>query len=80
MSGQPGDLLDADPAMAHQAHERGPQLAWRPAIADPGRLAYALEHLPDIRRVEGGTAIELYIAAPDGLTGSVVVDVGLVEV
>jgi hypothetical protein len=22
---QPGDLLDADPAMAHQAHERGPQ-------------------------------------------------------
>src|SRR5206468_11654473 len=50
--GQPGDLLDADPAMAHQAHERGPQLAWRPAIADPGRLVYALEHLPDIRRVE----------------------------
>jgi assimilatory nitrate reductase catalytic subunit len=33
-----------------------------------------------VEDLEGGTAIELYIAAPDGLTGSVVVDVGLVEV
>jgi len=54
---QPGDLLNADPAVAHQAHERGPQLAWRPAVADAGRLAYAFEHLPDVRRVEGGAAM-----------------------
>ena len=30
--------------------------------------------------LEGGTAVELYLAAPEGLTGSVVIDVGLVEV
>lgn len=33
-----------------------------------------------VEDLEGGTAIELYIAAPQGLTGSVIVDVGLVEV
>ena len=33
-----------------------------------------------VEDLEGGTAIELYIAAPEGLTGSVIVDVGLVEV
>jgi assimilatory nitrate reductase catalytic subunit len=33
-----------------------------------------------VEDLEGGTAIELYIAAPEGLTGSVVIDVGLVEV
>jgi assimilatory nitrate reductase catalytic subunit len=33
-----------------------------------------------VEDLEGGTAIELYIAAPEGLTGTVIVDVGLVEV
>ena len=33
-----------------------------------------------VEDLEGGTAIELYLAAPVGLTGSVIVDVGLVEV
>jgi assimilatory nitrate reductase catalytic subunit len=33
-----------------------------------------------VEDLEGGTAVELYLAAPDGLTGSVIVDVGLVEV
>ena len=33
-----------------------------------------------VEDLEGGTVIELYIAAPEGLTGSVIVDVGLVEV
>ena len=33
-----------------------------------------LEDLP------GGTAVELWLAAPDGLTGTVIVDLGLVEI
>ena len=33
-----------------------------------------------VEDLEGGTAIELHIAAPQGLTGSVVVDVGLAGV
>src|SRR5262249_3743524 len=54
VSDQPGDFFDAYPAVAHQAHERGPELAWCPAIADPRRIAYAFEHLPDVPRVERG--------------------------
>jgi len=33
-----------------------------------------LEDLP------GGTTVELWLAAPDGLTGTVIVDLGLVEI
>ena len=33
-----------------------------------------------VEDLDGGTAIELHIAAPEGLTGTVVVDLGLVEV
>ena len=33
-----------------------------------------------VEDLEGGTVVELHLAAPDGLTGSVIVDVGLVEV
>lgn len=33
-----------------------------------------------VEDLEAGTALELHLAAPDGLTGSVVVDLGLVEV
>jgi assimilatory nitrate reductase catalytic subunit len=33
-----------------------------------------------VEDLEGGTAVELYLAAPEGLSGSVIVDVGLVEV
>ena len=33
-----------------------------------------------VEDLEGGTAVELYLAAPEGLAGTVVVDVGLVEV
>ncbi len=33
-----------------------------------------------VEDLEGGTAVELYLAAPEGLSGSVVIDVGLVEV
>ena len=54
MPGEAGDLLDADPAVAQQADERGPQLARRPALPGPGRGADALEHLPDVSRVQRG--------------------------
>ena len=39
-------------------------------------------HIPlrVVEDMEGGTAVELYLAAPAGLTGTVVVDLGLVEV
>ena len=33
-----------------------------------------------VEDLEGGTALELYLAAPEGSTGSVVVDLGMVEV
>ena len=33
-----------------------------------------------VEDLEGGTVVELHLAAPDGLTGSVIVDIGLVEV
>jgi assimilatory nitrate reductase catalytic subunit len=33
-----------------------------------------------VEDLEGGTAVELYIAAPEGMTGTVIIDVGLVEV
>ena len=33
-----------------------------------------------VEDLEGGTAVELYLAAPEGLTGTVIVDLGLVEV
>jgi assimilatory nitrate reductase catalytic subunit len=33
-----------------------------------------------VEDIEGGSAVELYLAAPEGATGSVVIDVGLVEV
>ena len=42
-------------------------------------LAFMFE-LRVVEDLEGGTAVELYIAAPEGLTGTVIVDVGLVEV
>src|SRR5690348_1537758 len=48
--GQPGDLLDADPAVAEQADKRGAQLARRPAVPGPGLGADPLEHLPDVAR------------------------------
>ena len=64
MPGQPGDLLDADPAMAHQAHERGPQLTWRPVIADARRFAYPPEHLPDVPCIEGGAEVGCEVLPP----------------
>ena len=33
-----------------------------------------------VEDLEGGTAVELHLAAPAGLTGSVIVDLGMVEV
>jgi hypothetical protein len=33
-----------------------------------------------VEDLDGGTVVELMLAAPDGLTGTVVVDLGLVEV
>jgi assimilatory nitrate reductase catalytic subunit len=33
-----------------------------------------------VEDLDGGTTIELHVAAPDGVTGSLVVDLGLVEV
>jgi hypothetical protein len=33
-----------------------------------------------VEDLDGGTVLELFLAAPDGVTGSVVIDVGLVEV
>ena len=53
---QAGDLLDADPAVAHQADKRGPQLAWCPAVPDPRLGADAFEHLADVPRVQHGAA------------------------
>src|SRR5207253_7442774 len=52
-----GDLRDADAAVAHQADEGGAQLARRPAVPDPGLGADALEHLPDVPRVQRGTQV-----------------------
>ena len=54
----------------------GEPMRWFP-IGAKGDVHVPLRVVEDL---EGGTAIELYIAAPEGLTGSVVVDVGLVEV
>ena len=44
--------------------------------------AKADTHVPlrVVEDLEDGTKVELYLAAPDGLTGTVVVDLGLVEV
>jgi hypothetical protein len=44
--------------------------------------AKADTHVPlrVVEDLEDGTTVELYLAAPDGLTGTVVVDLGLVEV
>jgi assimilatory nitrate reductase catalytic subunit len=44
--------------------------------------AKAEVHVPlrVVEDLDGGTVIELHLAAPEGLTGSVVVDLGLVEV
>jgi len=55
--GQPGDLRDADAMVAHQAHERGPELARRPAVPDARRRADSFEHLPDVPRVERGAEV-----------------------
>jgi assimilatory nitrate reductase catalytic subunit len=33
-----------------------------------------------VEDLDGGTVIEVHLAAPEGLTGSIVVDLGLVEV
>jgi hypothetical protein len=55
--GQPGDLLDADPAVAQQADEGGPQLARRPAVPDLRRRTDPLEHLPDVARVQRGAEV-----------------------
>ncbi|MET3803542.1 hypothetical protein ABIB25_000526 [Nakamurella sp. UYEF19] len=33
-----------------------------------------------VEDIDSGSSVELYVAAQDGLTGSVVIDVGLVEV
>jgi assimilatory nitrate reductase catalytic subunit len=33
-----------------------------------------------VEDLDGGTELELYLAAPDGVSGSVVIDFGLVEV
>jgi hypothetical protein len=49
-----GDLLDGDPLVAHQADERGPQLAWGPVIVGVGLGADASEHLPDVSGVQCG--------------------------
>jgi assimilatory nitrate reductase catalytic subunit len=46
-------------------------------IAAKGDVHVPLRVVED---VEGGTALELYIAAPDGLSGTVIVDLGMVEV
>ncbi|MGX1159696.1 hypothetical protein FBY31_1941 [Arthrobacter sp. SLBN-100] len=32
-----------------------------------------------VEDIEGGSAIELYLAAPEGVSGSVVIDLGMVE-
>jgi hypothetical protein len=54
VSDQPGDLLDADAIVAHQADERGPELARRPVVPDRRRGADSFEHLPDVPRVQRG--------------------------
>jgi assimilatory nitrate reductase catalytic subunit len=33
-----------------------------------------------VEDIEGGTALELHVSAPQGTTGSVIVDLGMVEV
>ncbi|WP_137149397.1 molybdopterin oxidoreductase [Mycolicibacterium sp. CR10] len=46
-------------------------------IAAKGATHVALRVVEDLL---GDTVLELYVAAPDGVTGTVVVDLGLVEV
>jgi len=43
--------------MAHEADKGSPQLAWRPAAPDSRFPAYSLEHLPAVRRVQGGAEL-----------------------
>jgi assimilatory nitrate reductase catalytic subunit len=46
-------------------------------IGAKGDVHVALRVVEDL---DGGTVLELYLAAPDGVGGAVVIDVGLVEV
>jgi hypothetical protein len=32
-----------------------------------------------VEDIEGGSAVELYLAAPEGVSGCVVIDLGMVE-
>ena len=45
------------PRVAHQAHERGPELARRPAIPDARRSADPFKHLPDVPLAERGAKV-----------------------
>jgi assimilatory nitrate reductase catalytic subunit len=46
-------------------------------IGAKGSIHVSLRVIEDL---EAGTTIELFVAAPDGMTGSAIVDLGLVEV
>src|SRR6185437_13899561 len=55
--GEAGDLLDADSLVAHQADEGGAQFTRGPVVPGAGFGADALEHLPDVARVQGGAPV-----------------------
>jgi len=44
-----------------------------------GAKSYVHVPLRVVEDIEGGSVVELYLAAPDGVGGSVVVDLGMVE-
>jgi hypothetical protein len=54
---EPGDFFGADAVVAHEADEGGSELAGRSAVAGSCRLAYPLEHFPDVGWVEGGAGL-----------------------
>src|SRR5215471_21168825 len=51
VTGKTRDLLDAHPAVAHQADERGTQLLGYPALAEPRGLRDFAEVAPDFFRL-----------------------------
>src|SRR5206468_512449 len=55
--GEAGDLLDGDSLVAQQADEGGAQLARGPAVPGTRLDADALEHLPDVSRVQRGAQL-----------------------
>src|SRR5262249_61767576 len=53
VTGKARDLLNAHPAVAHQADKRGTQFLGYPALAEPGGLGHLAELAPAVGVVRG---------------------------